>query len=103
MSVTVVICPRCREEVAFGAPWRPHCGRDMTVHAPIESVHSTKYDPDQRAVATLDAVILGVGSAAAFGVIEAGLFAIFLEDRTRPMGGDFIDTAIRFIRVPRSS
>ena len=75
VSITVVSCPRCHDEVGFGAPYCPHCGRDMMEHTPVERKKKTKPDTRLWAVAILDAAIIGVGAAVAFALIDAGLFA----------------------------
>lgn len=75
MIATMLLCSRCREQVARGAPWCPHCGYDMTVDPPVEVDEAIRPHWEWRGQLLLDALVTGLILAGVFGVVELILFA----------------------------
>lgn|GEM_PF-7068462 len=75
MIVREVICPRCREQVAPGAPWCAHCGWDMVLHNQLEIQKRLEGESEPLLSVSLDALLVGGILASVFAVGEVVLFA----------------------------
>lgn len=88
MVITTILCSRCREEVAPGAPWCPHCGYDMTAHGAIELNQTLASETGGGLLLPLDCLLHGIGAALTFGILQLALLAVAprLADAERVAG-----------------
>ena len=89
--VRVTACPRCREEVADGAPWCPHCGRDMTVYPPLETARHFTPEPIGHIRSLLKPAAIGIVLGLAAAIFELVVL------RASPVAAILIAVVVLFI------
>ncbi len=87
----ISLCPRCEEEVAQGAPWCPHCGRDMTVYSPVETVRRVELERLQPGRFDPRLAWIGIVAAAVVAAVEAVLLSI------RPLAALCVGSAVMLV------
>lgn len=70
-----ISCSRCKQEVGPGAPWCPHCGRDLTEHSPLEVSRPIALERDHSVGAVGRALGVAALGSGLFVAIDVVLFA----------------------------